>query len=87
MPTAFLLSQIDSLFSDMKLGQKNNDSILIPPTKNCLSHEISTDPIFVKKYFGAKKYAAILSELRRNLCLTKNPFETNGNLTVTIVTC
>jgi len=34
-----------------------------------------------------KKYAAILSELRRNLCLTKNPFETNGNLTVTIVTC
>ena len=41
----------------------------------------------LRNTLGQKKYAAILSELRRNLCLTKNPFETNGNLTVTIVTC
>ena len=43
--------------------------------------------IKMRLFNKAKKYAAILSELRRNLCLTKNPFETNGNLTVTIVTC
>ncbi len=44
-------------------------------------------PFSLSNTLGQKKYAAILSELRRNLCLTKNPFETNGNLTVTIVTC
>ena len=44
-------------------------------------------PFSLRNTLGTKKYAAILSELRRNLCLTKNPFETNGNLTVTIVTC
>ncbi|MBQ2168541.1 MAG: hypothetical protein II449_04765, partial [Prevotella sp.] len=33
MPTAFLLSQIDSQFNDMKLRQKNKDSILIPLRK------------------------------------------------------
>ena len=30
MPMAFLFSQIDSQFNDMKLRQKNKDSIIIP---------------------------------------------------------